>query len=109
MGAGPDMASTRSHRTPSLRSIGAACAALVIAATGLDCQRSEDWNGSFHRSEGWWYSDGAVSAELPGGNTVWLFGDTRLRDNGNVLSNSIAVQNTAPGRAPAKSQIRFFV
>ena len=103
------MASTRSHRAPSLRSIGAACGALVIASTGLDCRRSEDWNGSFHRSEGWWYSDGAVSAELPGGKTVWLFGDTRLRDNANAMSNSIAVQDTAPGRAPAKSQIRFFV
>jgi hypothetical protein len=72
------------------------------------CQRSQDWNGSFHRSEGWWYSDGAVSAELPGGKTVWLFGDTRFRDNGSSLSNSIAVQETDLAQAPAKNQIRFF-
>ena len=102
------MTSTPNHRAPGLRSIWAACAAVVMAVGGLGCQRSEDWNGSFQRREGWWYSDGAVSAQLPGGKTVWLFGDTRFRDNGNSLSNSMAVQESDPGRAPAKNQIRFF-
>jgi hypothetical protein len=89
------------------RSIAAVCALSIAAVAG--CQRSNDWNDSFQRSEGWWYSDGAVSAELPGGKTVWLFGDTLLRDNGGVFANSMAFQDTPPGQAPARNQMRFFV
>jgi hypothetical protein len=93
--------------TPLSRLISNGCAALLLLSTA-GCDRSGDWNETFHRSEGWWYSDGGGSVELPDGRTVWLFGDTWIRDNPNLLFNSMALQDTEPGRAPRKDEIRFF-
>lgn len=93
---------------PLFRPLWTACAALFMAGVGLGCQRSTEWNDVFQRQEGWWYSDGGGSAKLPGGKTVWLFGDTWLRRSPNLLFNSMAVQDTEPGRAPRRDEIRFF-
>src|SRR5690242_3589008 len=82
--------------------------ALLLACASVGCQPSTKWNEAFHRSEGWWYSDGGSTAELANGKTVWFFGDTWLRHNPTWLSNSMAVQDTELGRAPAKGEIRFF-
>jgi hypothetical protein len=79
----------------------------AIAAAVPGCRRSGNWNEVFHRSEGWWYSDGGISAQLPDGKTVWLFGDTRLHDADSV-SNSMAVQDSELGRAPLGHEVRFF-
>lgn len=100
--------SRRTLRTLLPRSLGNACVALWLAASLAGCQRSGKWNEAFHRSEGWWYSDGGSSAVLVDGKTVWLFGDTWLRHNPNLLFNSMAVQDTELGRAPQNGEIRFF-
>jgi hypothetical protein len=54
------------------------------------------------------YADGGSSAELPDGRRVWLFGDSVIRHDSGLLFNTIAVQNTEPGRAPLPDEIRFF-
>jgi hypothetical protein len=81
------------------RLISNGCAALLLLSAA-GCERSGDWNQTFHRSEGWWYSDGGGSAELPDGKTVWLFGVSWIRDNPNLLFNSMAMQDTETCRAP---------
>lgn len=99
----------RTRRNAVSRSVACGCAMVAVASSLLGCQRSSGkWNEAFHRSEGWWYSDGGSSAVLANGKTVWFFGDTWLRHNPNVLSNSMAVQDTELGRAPGKDEIRFF-
>jgi hypothetical protein len=83
-------------------------ASIVVAFAAVACQRSQDWNGVFHRSQGWLYADGGSSAELPDGRRVWLFGDSMFHQEPGLLYNTIAVQNTEPGRAPLADEIRFF-
>lgn len=99
---------TPSRQTALRLWIGNLWAVLALATASLGCQSSGDYNRVFHRSQGWWYSDGGSSARLPDGRTVWLFGDTWLRHNENLLFNSMAVQDTEPGRAPRSGEIRFF-
>lgn len=92
-----------------LRSVAAAFAAAVALGGAPACQGpSTDWNSVFHRRDGWLYADGGSSAELPDGRTVWLFGDTFLRRERGLVSNSIAIQETGSGHAPRYDEIRFF-
>src|SRR5262252_2342679 len=92
------------------RSRGRALWGVVAAATigGVGCHESQDYNGVFHRSRGWLYADGGSSAELPDGRRVWLFGDSMFHQEPGLLFNTIAVQETEPGRAPLWDEIRFF-
>jgi hypothetical protein len=102
------MTKSRKHRAPLSRWISSLFTAALIAGGGLGCQRSADWNSVFHRTEGWRYADGGSSAELPDGRRVWLFGDSVLRHDPGLLYNTIAIQETEPGRAPLPDEIRFF-
>lgn len=71
-----------------------------------------EWSAMFDRSEGWTGADGAATIPLPGGETLWLFGDTwvghidggRHRAGSTMVSNTIGVQSAGPTPAP----IRFY-
>jgi hypothetical protein len=83
--------------------------AMALLSWGaIACQRSGGWNDAFERSEGWTYSDGAMTTALPGDRTVWLFGDTWVKGNTKLLFNSIAVQEGRSDRAPQQHELRFY-
>src|SRR4026209_2192184 len=81
---------------------------LLVAASAVACQRSRSWNDTFERSAGFTYSDGAMTTALPGGRTVWLFGDTWVQGNTTLMFNSIAVQQGRSDRAPEPDELRYF-
>lgn len=58
------------------------------------------WEAAFTRTDGWTGADGAASVPLPGGRTLWLFGDTfigpvidgRHAQGTTMVNNTVAVQ-----------------
>lgn len=68
---------------------------------------SPEWEAAFTRTDGWTGADGAASIPLPGGRTLWLFGDTfigpvvdgRHAQGTTMVNNTVAVQPIAAGAA----------
>lgn len=60
---------------------GAVVCMLAIATLGTTCPDQPNWDLVFERSSvegsrGWTGGDGAISIPLPGGGTLWIFGDS---------------------------------
>jgi hypothetical protein len=96
--------------------------AVAALCTGAGCAHDRivspttapDWESAFVRSDGWTGADGAATIPLPGGRTLWLFGDTwigQVRDGRHIegstmVNNTIAVCAAIPDR-PEPDDIRF--
>lgn len=101
----------RHRRRPT--AIVATLVTLASAAYAITQGGDAAWNLYFHNrvvaGVGWQASDGAQTASLPNGRTVWEFGDTAL--NGSypfpLINNSIAVHDTGAS-PPGSGQMRFY-
>jgi len=77
-----------------------------------------NWDAVFQRVDGWLGGDGAATVPLPGGEVLWLFGDSgvgRVKDGkyapgSTLVNNSVAVQKKShdpAGDPPQDHEIDF--
>ena len=81
----------------------------------VPCFEAAAWREAdqlFHRDPHWLGGDVASSVDLGGGRLLWLFGDawidpsgSGLRQNGQMVSNSVAIQS---GPDPSTAAISFY-
>ena len=81
----------------------------------VPCFEAAAWREAdqlFHRDPHWLGGDVASSVDLGGGRLLWLFGDSwvdpsgsGLRQNGHMVSNSVAIQS---GANPSNAAISFY-
>lgn len=81
----------------------------------VPCFEAAAWRDAdqlFHRDPHWLGGDVASSVDLGGGRLLWLFGDSwidpsgsGLRQNGHMVSNSVAIQS---GSDPSTAAISFY-
>src|ERR1039458_5236709 len=74
-----------------LRSYGRKAVLILLASLGgsafVPAQISGRCTPSFPFQDGWWGADAAYSIPLPGGRSVWIFGDTLYGDKRVVVGN----------------------
>ena len=86
-----------------------------VAPVDVPCFEAAAWREAdqlFHRDPHWLGGDVASSVNLGDGRLLWLFGDawidpsgSGLRQNGHMVSNSVAVQS---GADPSTAAISFY-
>jgi len=87
----------------------------MVAPVDVPCFEAAAWREAdqlFHRDPHWLGGDVASSVDLGDGRLLWLFGDSwidpsggGLRQNGHMVSNSVAVQS---GADPSTAAISFY-
>ena len=86
-----------------------------VEPVDVPCFEAAAWREAdqlFHRDPRWLGGDVASSVDLGGGRLLWLFGDSwidpsgsGLRQNGYMVSNSVAIQS---GTDPSTAAIAFY-
>ena len=87
----------------------------TVEAVDVPCFEAAAWREAdqlFHRDPHWLGGDVASSVDIGGGRLLWLFGDAWIdpsgsgsRQNGQMVSNSVAIQS---GADPSTAAIDFY-